>query len=110
MGKYTQEPSNSDCRLNILDLISWGLANRLGYDLYWRPVLMAYIIGPGSVVSFLIAAVASSLSALCYAELASKMPQAGSAYLYSYITVGMRASSCRRSPANGAQLAISQLS
>ena len=44
--------------------------------------------GPALVVSFLLLGVACALAALCYAELAAMIPQAGSAYAYSYATLG----------------------
>ncbi|CAI7838454.1 unnamed protein product, partial [Closterium sp. NIES-54] len=44
--------------------------------------------GPALPLSFLIAGVAAGLAALCYAELASRCPSAGSAYHYAYTTVG----------------------
>ncbi len=44
--------------------------------------------GPGVVLSFLVAAVACGLAALCYAEFASTVPVAGSAYTFSYATLG----------------------
>jgi APA family basic amino acid/polyamine antiporter len=44
--------------------------------------------GPAVVVSFLVAGAVSALAALCYAELASTVPAAGSAYTYSYATLG----------------------
>jgi APA family basic amino acid/polyamine antiporter len=44
--------------------------------------------GPALVFSFLLLGAACALAALCYAELASMIPQAGSAYAYSYATLG----------------------
>ena len=44
--------------------------------------------GPGIVISFMLAAVACGFSGLCYAEFASMLPIAGSAYTYAYATLG----------------------
>src|ERR1041385_2375807 len=44
--------------------------------------------GPAIAVSFIVAAVACAFAALCYAELASMIPVSGSAYTYSYATLG----------------------
>jgi APA family basic amino acid/polyamine antiporter len=44
--------------------------------------------GPALIVSFVLLGLACALAALCYAELASTIPQAGSAYTYSYATLG----------------------
>jgi APA family basic amino acid/polyamine antiporter len=44
--------------------------------------------GPALVISFLLLGVACALAGLCYAELAAMIPQAGSAYAYSYATLG----------------------
>ena len=44
--------------------------------------------GPALIVSYLLTAVACGFAALCYAELASMIPIAGSAYTYAYVTLG----------------------
>jgi APA family basic amino acid/polyamine antiporter len=44
--------------------------------------------GPGLVLAYLLVAVACGFAALCYAEFASLIPQAGSAYTYAYTTLG----------------------
>jgi APA family basic amino acid/polyamine antiporter len=48
----------------------------------------AYYAGPGIVYSFIIGGILSTFAGLCYAELASMIPVAGSAYTYSYATLG----------------------
>src|SRR5205809_3204080 len=44
--------------------------------------------GPALIVSFVLLGIACALAGLCYAELAAMIPQAGSAYAYSYATLG----------------------
>ena len=51
-------------------------------------VVVRYGAGPALVISFLLLGVVCGLAALCYAELAAMIPQAGSAYAYSYATLG----------------------
>src|SRR3954463_234510 len=51
-------------------------------------VVVRYGAGPALIVSFIILGLVCGLAALCYAELASMIPQAGSAYAYSYATLG----------------------
>jgi APA family basic amino acid/polyamine antiporter len=50
--------------------------------------IIRYGAGPALVLSFLLLGVCCALAGLCYAELASMIPQAGSAYAYSYATLG----------------------
>src|SRR5215218_3306969 len=51
-------------------------------------VVVRYGAGPALVFSFILLGVVCALAALCYAELSSMIPQAGSAYAYSYATLG----------------------
>src|SRR3989441_6904093 len=44
--------------------------------------------GPAVVLAFVIAGIASAFAALCYSEFASLVPMSGSAYTYSYATLG----------------------
>lgn len=50
--------------------------------------VIRYAAGPALIFSFILLGGACALAALCYAELASMIPQAGSAYAYSYATLG----------------------
>jgi APA family basic amino acid/polyamine antiporter len=51
-------------------------------------VVVRFGAGPALIFSFVLLGVACALAALCYAELAAMIPQAGSAYAYSYATLG----------------------
>src|SRR5947199_191543 len=51
-------------------------------------VAAAKYAGPGLILSFIVAGIVSGLAAICYAEFASTIPIAGSAYTYSYATLG----------------------
>src|SRR5579872_5661307 len=51
-------------------------------------VAAAKYAGPGLILSFIVAGIVSGLAAICYAEFASTVPISGSAYTYSYATLG----------------------
>lgn len=76
-------------RLDAYDLIFMGLGAIIGTGIFvLTGVAAANYAGPAAVISFLLAGIASALAALVYAELASSVPVAGSAYVYSYAGLG----------------------
>ena len=75
--------------LTSLDLIGFGIGIVIGTGIFTLTGLQAKEnAGPAIAVSFLIAGFVSLLAALCYAELASAVPAAGSSYTYAYATIG----------------------
>jgi len=76
-------------RLGPLDLMGFGIGIVIGTGIFTLTGVEAQDhAGPAVIVSFLLAGVASLLAAFCYAELASSVPTAGSAYTYAYATMG----------------------
>lgn len=70
-------------------LIAMGVGVIIGAGLFSVTGIVAGAhTGPAIVISFALAAVACALAGLCYAEFASMLPVSGSAYTYSYFTMG----------------------
>lgn len=75
--------------LTAANLIALGIGAIIGAGLFVRTAAAAgQAAGPGVTLSFVVAAVGCAFAGLCYAEFASMIPIAGSAYAYSYVTMG----------------------
>ncbi|MFZ1702554.1 MAG: amino acid permease [Pyrinomonadaceae bacterium] len=74
--------------LGTFDLTMLGIAAIIGAGIFAMVGQAAYNGGPGVVFLFIFAAIACGFAALCYAEFASKIPIAGSAYTYAYASFG----------------------
>ncbi len=76
-------------QLGALDLMFLGIGGIVGTGIFvLTGVAAAKYSGPALIISFLMCGFACSLAALMYAELASMVPVAGSAYTYAYATMG----------------------
>ena len=69
-------------------LMALGIGAIIGTGIYTLTGVAAGLAGPAVILSFAVAGAVCACAALCYAEMASLMPHAGSAYAYSYTTLG----------------------
>lgn len=74
--------------LGVKDLTAMGIAAVIGAGIFSTIGQAAFDGGPGVIFLFLLTAITCGFTALCYAEFASRVPVAGSAYTYSYVTFG----------------------
>jgi APA family basic amino acid/polyamine antiporter len=75
--------------LTALDLVMLGIGAIIGTGIFVLTGRAAAAnAGPAVALSFIVAGIASGFAGLCYAEMASMLPIAGSAYTYSYATMG----------------------
>jgi len=74
--------------LGVRDLTFMGIAAVVGAGIFSTIGTAAFHGGPGISLLFVITAITCGFSALCYAEFASRVPIAGSAYTYAYVTFG----------------------
>jgi APA family basic amino acid/polyamine antiporter len=89
--KETEQPLEHTLKrtLGPISITAMGIGAIVGTGIFvLTGVAAAKYAGPGLILSFVLAAIVSGLAALCYAEFASTVPIAGSAYTYSYATLG----------------------
>lgn len=86
------EDTGSHClkrTLGPLNLVMLGIGGIIGAGLFVRTAAaIADRAGPSVVLAFVVAGIGCAFAGLCYAEFASMIPVAGSAYTYSYATMG----------------------
>ncbi|MGZ3577197.1 MAG: amino acid permease [Vulcanimicrobiaceae bacterium] len=93
LARLMEEAGNADTglrrTLGPLTLTAMGIGGIIGTGIFvLTGIAAATKAGPGLTISFAIAGFVAALAALCYAEVASIVPIAGSAYTYAYVTVG----------------------
>ena len=69
-------------------LMALGVGAIIGTGIYTLTGVAAGLAGPAVILSFALAGAVCAFAALCYAEMSTMMPQAGSAYTYSYVGMG----------------------
>src|SRR5580698_5023677 len=74
--------------LTVKDLTFMGIAAIVGAGIFSTIGVAAYDGGPGISLLFVLTAITCGFSAMCYAEFASRVPIAGSAYTYAYVSFG----------------------
>lgn len=75
--------------MNARDLMAIGIGTVIGTGIFILPgTIAAKQAGPGVSLSFLLSAIVCALAAMCYAEFASALPVAGSAYSYGNVVYG----------------------
>ncbi|GAB94704.1 APA family basic amino acid/polyamine antiporter [Kineosphaera limosa] len=89
LAETTESEYSLKKRLTALDLTVFGVGVIIGAGIFTLTGrAAATVAGPAVLISFIIAAVCCGLAALCYAEFASTVPVSGSAYTFSYATLG----------------------
>ena len=84
----TAEKKSLHRSLGALQLTLFGVGCIIGTGIFVLTAAGAQKAGPGLMLAFVIAGLVCMVAALCYAEIASTIPVAGSAYTYSYATLG----------------------
>ncbi len=69
-------------------LVALGVGAIIGTGIYTLTGVASGLAGPAVILSFALAGGVCAFAALCYAEMSTMMPQAGSAYAYSYVGMG----------------------
>jgi APA family basic amino acid/polyamine antiporter len=88
MAQVTAEHHQLKQTLSWPHLLALGVGGIVGTGIYTLVGVGAGLAGPGVILSFAIAGAVCACAALAYAEMSTLMPEAGSAYTYSYAVLG----------------------
>lgn len=89
MTRKTETGSVSLTRsMGLFRLTTLGIGSTIGTGIFVVMTQAVPVAGPAVILSFIIAGITATLTALCYAELASMMPESGSSYSYTYASLG----------------------
>lgn len=75
-------------QLGLFELTLLGVGGSIGAGIFTLTGIAAAKTGPAVVLSFGLAGLVAGVDALCFAEMSSRFPQAGTVFLYSYVTFG----------------------
>src|SRR5438128_12196731 len=88
-SEHTDTGNTLKRTLSATNLVALGIGAIIGAGLFVRTAAAAANnAGPSVTLGFVVAAIGCAFAGLCYAEFASMIPIAGSAYTYSYATMG----------------------
>lgn len=87
-SEHAGSGSQLEKALNVKDLTLMGIAAVVGAGIFSTIGEASFNGGPGVTLLFVLTAITCGFSALCYAEFASRIPVAGSAYTYAYASFG----------------------
>src|SRR5579862_4842701 len=91
VSQYQEEASSKHLvrALGVPQLIAFGIGGIIGTGIFVLTGIAAALhAGPAIVISFLIAGIGCMFAGLCYSEFSTMVPVCGSAYAYSYATLG----------------------
>jgi APA family basic amino acid/polyamine antiporter len=89
LAEATESEKGLKRTLTAWSLIALGIGAIIGAGLFVRTATaVAQNAGPSVTIGFIVAAIGCGLAGLCYAELSSSIPISGSAYTYTYATMG----------------------
>jgi amino acid transporter len=81
-------PESLKRSLGLVDVVAIGLNGVIGTGIFFLPGMVAGMMGPASVITFLISAFLCTLLVLCFAEVGSRFSGTGGPMLYSHVAFG----------------------